>query len=74
MANRTSRFLTRLREDLRVVFYGPQALAFLSAVMLAAYWWGGEAMFIGIGILVHHRRPATRPFRHDGRAHLANRP
>ena len=52
MANRTSRFLTRLREDLRVVFYGPQALAFLSAVMLAAYWWGGEAMFIGIGILV----------------------
>ncbi len=52
MAKRTSRFMTRMREDLRVVFYGPQALAFLSAVMLAAYWWGGETVFIGIGILV----------------------
>lgn len=52
MAKRRSQFLTRLREDLRMVFYGPQALAFLSAVMLAAYWWGGETVFVGIGIIV----------------------
>ncbi|ASM73358.1 MULTISPECIES: putative bifunctional diguanylate cyclase/phosphodiesterase [Roseobacteraceae] len=52
MAKRAPRFLTRLRENLRVVFYGPQALAFLSAVMLAAYWWGGETVLVGIGIIV----------------------
>ncbi|UOA28269.1 phosphodiesterase [Pseudosulfitobacter sp. DSM 107133] len=52
MARPTSRFLTRLREDLRVMFYGPQALTFLSAAMLGAYWWGGETVLVGIGILV----------------------
>ncbi len=52
MARRQPRFSSRLRENIRMVFHGPQALAFLSAVLLAAYWWGGETVFLGVGLVV----------------------
>ncbi|MCR8826014.1 putative bifunctional diguanylate cyclase/phosphodiesterase [Pseudosulfitobacter koreensis] len=36
---------------MQVILYGPQALAFLSAMLLAAYWWGGEPVFLGVAIV-----------------------
>jgi diguanylate cyclase (GGDEF)-like protein len=40
----------RLRERICVALVGPQALAFLPAVVLAAYWTGGEAALLTVAI------------------------
>ena len=40
----------KLRERLCLALVGPQALAFLPAAVLAAYWWGGETALLGVAI------------------------
>ena len=44
--------LTRLRRQLTVLMLGPPALAFLPAISLASYWFGGEGALIVFAALL----------------------
>lgn len=43
-------YFSYAKQELRAFFDGPQSLAFVSAALLGAYWWGGEATLIGFAI------------------------
>jgi len=50
MANRVSHWATDVRRRLRQMLIGPQLLAFVPAVSLAAFWFGGEAVLIAVAL------------------------
>ena len=66
---------------LRDVFAGPQLAAFLPAVMLGAYWFGGEGVLLTTAVIFPAlmafaglvTRPTARPARRDGTTGLPDR-
>ncbi|MEC7963929.1 MAG: diguanylate cyclase, partial [Pseudomonadota bacterium] len=42
--------MVRLRQALRALVAGPQALAFLPALVLAAFWIGGEGWLVAVAL------------------------
>ena len=43
---------TRMRRELRLVLVGPHVLAFIPALMLGGYWFGGEGMLVYMALLL----------------------
>ena len=52
MKLRFPRRVQSILDDLARVLIGPQILAFLPALTLAAYWYGGEALLLIVAILI----------------------
>lgn len=52
MQTARSELLALIRSRLRTVLAGPQVLAFLPAITLAGYWFGGERALVGIALTV----------------------
>ncbi len=63
---RADRFLHSIRTALRTLISGPQVLAFMPAVTLAAFWLGGEAALLFAAFLVPAAFAAAGVFRRSG--------
>lgn len=50
MASQYARRIKRLRHQLRTTLAGPHALAFLPAIVLGAFWIGGETWLLGVSL------------------------
>ncbi len=81
MAHRTRPSFAALRTSARTVLVGPQLAAFLPAIMLGAYWFGGEGVLLTVAVIFPAlmafaglvTRPNTRPGRRDGTTGLPDR-
>ncbi len=65
MAPYTARTVHNLRQKIRSILVGPQLAAFLPALLLGAYWYGGEGLLLFLAIvfpaLLALTGVATRP-------------
>lgn len=81
MAHRTRPSFAAMRASARAVLVGPQLAAFLPAIMLGAYWFGGEGVLLTVAVIFPAlmafaglvTRPGTRPGRRDGTTGLPDR-
>ncbi len=50
-ATGTSRFVTKTKETIRTTLFGPQLAAFLPAIALGAFWFGGEGLLVVFAVI-----------------------
>lgn len=81
MAQRIRPSLAASRATIRAMLVGPQLAAFLPAIMLGAYWFGGEGVLLTVAVIFPAlmafaglvTRPGPRRQRRDGTTGLPDR-
>ena len=52
MARSINRYVGHMMQSAKTAFLGPQMLAFLPALMLAGFWFGGEAVLLFVAVVL----------------------